>query len=170
MMNVEREHVRQCVARLFFGGYGAEAAGELTDYVEQSAPALWSLIERKVERPKPDRRTATDSFLRTLPGPLFDHLLVLSLGFFRPGARELDDPVDEATELCALAFVLWLDEQGLEDYPATDEEFYVLTDRFARLVSLEEKRRFGAFARINRYSMLAPVTDEFPSRRPVGIG
>jgi hypothetical protein len=106
----------------------------------------------------------TDSFLRTLSDPLFDHLLVLALCFFRRGARGGEDPANLAPELGSLAFVLWLDEQGPEDYVGTDEELYTLIDRFACLVLLEEQRRAGLFVWINRYSPLTRVTNDYPPR------
>jgi hypothetical protein len=53
--------------------------------------ALWRLIDREVTYPKPNPRAVTDGFLRTLSDPLFDHLLVLALCFFRRGARVVED-------------------------------------------------------------------------------
>jgi hypothetical protein len=161
---VQREQIRQLVARLF----SADAvADELTDRIEQTAPALFYLIKRKVADPNLDRRTMTDKFLRTLPEDLFDHTLVLALGFFRRGARGVENLADLFPELGSLAFVLWTGEQGLDAFAGTDDEMYALIDRFARLVLLEEQRRVGAFAWINPYSLLRPPSDEWPARLPV---
>jgi hypothetical protein len=131
-----------------------------------SAPVLFRLLELRAAGQFADARTVTDRFLRGLPEPLFDWLLVLALGFFRRG-DQMDIETLLRSEICALMIRLVLDEQGSNDFVGTDEEFLTMMDRLARLVLLEEQRRAGAFAWIGRYSLLSRVTDTFPPRLPI---
>jgi hypothetical protein len=150
-MMATREQIRDLAARLF----DAEAcADELMGYIERGAPALLYLLTRKAEGRLPNGRMAAAEFLRSLPEPIFAHLLAVSLEFLRRGARGVDEPAKLAPELGSLAFVLFLEERGLNAYSGTDDEFYMLMDSFTRLVLIEEQERAGVSAWVAYYSSI----------------
>ena len=161
MMDVQREQIQKCIARLFDGD---AVAYELTNYIERNAPALFYFIDRKAAGRLSTGRTASEKFLRSLPEPIFAHLLACALDFFRQGARCVEELANMAPELGSLAFVLLLEERGLDSYVGTDDELYTLMDSLARLVLIEEQERLGAFVSwIDRYSLLNRLIGKSPS-------
>jgi hypothetical protein len=163
-MAIEREQIRKCVARFF----DAEAcADELLGYIERSAPALLYLLARKAAGLLPTGPMASDKFLRSLPEPIFAYLLTLSIDFLRQGARGVEEPMSLAPELGAVAYLLLLEERGLETYAGTDDEFHALIDCLARLVLIEDQYRGGMSCWIDRYPALTCATNNVPVFFPV---
>jgi hypothetical protein len=163
-MNVEREQIRECVERLF----DAEpCADELLGYIERSAPGLLYFIERKAAGRLSTGRDTFEKFLCSMPEPIFDHLFERALDFFRRPALRLEAAEALDPELASLAFVLWLDEQGLDTYRGTDGELYALMQRLAWLVVVEEQSRAGAGVWLAHSPMLLRDGAVGPPRFPV---
>lgn len=141
--------------------------GELAR-IAQTAPAFFYLIESRASGRLAAGKRVTDRFLRLLSEPLFDHLVAAALGFFRlDGSGALS--IDAAHELIGIATYLYLSEQNANDFasPPSDEHLYEMGRRLSRLLLVEEQRRAGAFAWVNPYSLLRPLSDDWPARLPV---
>jgi hypothetical protein len=160
---MQRQRIRECVARLF----DAEAcADELTAYIEQNTPALLYFILRKASGRLQTGPMASDKFLNSLPEPIFAYLLTISIDFLRQGARGVEEPMSLAPELGAVAFVLFLEERGLDTYVGSRDEFYALMDCLARLVLIEDQWRAGVSVWLDRYPALSRAASSVPPRFP----
>jgi hypothetical protein len=162
-MRTTREQQRDLVARLF----DAEpCADELLAYIERAAPALLYFILRKASGRLSTGPMASDRFLNSLPEAIFAYLLTISIDFLRQGARGVEEPAELAPELSSLAFVLFLEERGLDTYVGSDDELYTLMNCLASLVLNEELSRASARVWLDRYPALAQASAGVPPRFP----
>jgi hypothetical protein len=109
-----------------------------------------------------DRRVATDVYLRSLPDDLLERL-ALALREFRNDANGLEEDKRGSDLLLVLTLVI-AQEKQVGGFKATDIELAVFMDRLAALVDIEAERRAGIWRRVDRYTLLLPVTDKQPRR------
>src|SRR5262245_18047534 len=109
-----------------------------------------------------DRRVATDGYLRSLPDDLLERL-ALALREFKTDAkgREADN---RSSDLLLVLTLVVAQEKQAGGLKATDIEMAVFMDRFAALADIEAERRAGVWRRVDRYTLLLPVTDKQPRR------
>jgi hypothetical protein len=109
-----------------------------------------------------DRRVATDVYLRSLPDELLERL-ALALREFKNDANGLEEDKRGSDLLLVLTLVI-AQEKQVGVFKATDIELAVFMDRFAALADIEAERRAGIWRRVDRYTILLPVTDKQPRR------
>jgi hypothetical protein len=109
-----------------------------------------------------DRRVATDVYLRSLPDDLLERL-ALALREFKNDANGLEEDKRGSDLLLVLTLVI-AQEKQVGGFKATDIELAVFMDRFAALADVEAERRAGIWRRVDRYTLLLPVTDKQPRR------
>lgn len=109
-----------------------------------------------------DRRMATESYLRSLPDDLLEHL-GLALREFKSDAEGRDE--DRRGSDLLLVLTMMIQQETLAgNFKVTDTEMAVYMDRFAALTNIEAERRAGAWRWVGRYTLLLPVTDNQPRR------
>ena len=109
-----------------------------------------------------DRRVATESYLRSLPDDLLEHL-AQALHEFRTDAKGLEEDKRGSDLLLVLTLVV-SQEKRADVFKATDIEMAIYLDRFAALANIEAERRAGIWRGVDRYTLLRPVTDKQPRR------
>lgn len=109
-----------------------------------------------------DRRAATDGYLRSLPDELLERL-GFALREFKSDAEGQEADKRSSDLLLTLTLVISQEKQAGE-FKATDTEMAVFMDRFAALADIEAERRAGVWRRVDRYTILLPVTDKQPRR------
>jgi len=161
-MNVSTEQIRRHVGEVF----GLEFSAEAVEDLAHSAPTVFHLLAWRACGRIAGGRRATDDFLRNLPEPLFNHLLVGALAFMRRGwTVDIEELL--RSELYLLMSFLLLEESGKDGGIDSDDQAYAMVEKFSRLVLLEESRRAGCFAWVGRYSLSARVDDAYPPRLPI---
>ena len=109
-----------------------------------------------------DRRAATDGYLRSLPDDLLERL-ALALREFRIDAEGREEDKRSSDLLLVLTLVVAQEKQE-GGFRVTDTEMAVFMDRFGALADIEAERRAGIWRWVDRYTLLAPVTDKQPRR------
>jgi len=109
-----------------------------------------------------DARVATEGYLRSLPDDLLERL-ALALREFKLDAegREADKRSSDLLLVLTLVIAQEKQDSGIR---ATDLQMAVFMDRFAALADIEAERRAGFWRRVDRYTLLLPVTDKQPRR------
>jgi len=116
---------------------------------ERIMPTAFHLFARKARRF--EGTSLTDDFLRSLGDDLLVALLCRLQAFIE--RADLRDTDSWDAEITAVVARLYLDEKGGND--ATDEEMAEAAICLANLVLIEDKRREGCFAWVDRYSLLS---------------
>ncbi len=109
-----------------------------------------------------DGRGATDGYLRSLPDDLLERL-ALALREFKIDTEGREADKRSSDLLLVLTLVVSHEKQD-SGFRATDTEVAVFIDRFAALADIEAERRAGFWRRVDRYTLLLPVTDKQPRR------
>jgi hypothetical protein len=109
-----------------------------------------------------DRRVATESYLRSLPDDLLEHL-ARALHEFKSDSEGREEDKRGSDVLLVLTLVISQEKQA-DVFKPTDIEMAVFMDRFAALANIEAERRAGVWRGVDRYTLLRPVTDKQPRR------
>jgi len=109
-----------------------------------------------------DRRVATESYLRSIPDDLLEHLSQ-ALHEFKSDAVGQEEDKRGSDLLLVLTLVVSQEKQN-DVFKATDTEMAVFMDRLAALAIIEAERRAGVWRVVDRYTLLRPVTDKQPRR------
>jgi hypothetical protein len=152
----QRERIR-AAARHLYSPDVAPSDDDL-DWIERHAPATWYLIERRAAGSLEDGPDVTSLFLRMAPEIIFDHLLGQALDCFAGNVA--------VSELRIIAALLLMAEQGRDPSLPPDVELPEIVGRLALLIHLEQRRRAGKYQWVDRYTLLAPVTELQPLRIP----
>ncbi|HKQ78811.1 MAG TPA: hypothetical protein VJ810_34250, partial [Blastocatellia bacterium] len=107
-------------------------------------------------------RVATESYLRSLPDDLLEHL-TRALHEFKSDAEGREEDKRSSDLLLVLTLVISQEKQSVV-FKATDIEMAIFMDRFAALANIEAERRAGIWRGVDRYTLLRPVTDKQPRR------
>lgn len=109
-----------------------------------------------------DKRVATEDYLRTLPDDLLEHL-ALALHEFKSDAVGREEDKRGSDLLLVLTLVISQEKRD-SSFKATDTEMAIYMNRLAALATIEAERRAGVWRRVDRYTLLQPVTDKQPRR------
>src|SRR5262249_14119749 len=153
----ERETVIQILRKHPNAGPDVDVEGFLKE--KPLASHFFAMAARGLMK---DRRVGTDGYFRSLPGGLLERLglglreVKIYAGGGGEGQRSLD--------FFFLFALVIAQEKRDSELKATDLEMAVFMDRFAALVDIEAERRAGFWRRVDRYTLLLPVTDKQPRR------
>jgi len=153
----EREAVVQILRKHPNAGPDADIDGFLKE--KPLASHFFAMAARGLMK---DRRAATDGYLRSLPDDLLERL-ALALREFKIDAEGLEEDRRSSDLLLMLTLVI-AQEKQTRDFKATDLEMAIFMERFAALADIEAERRAGFWRRVDRYTLLLPVTEKQPRR------
>jgi hypothetical protein len=153
----ERETVIQILRKHPDAGPDVDVEGFLKE--KPLASHFFAMAARGLMK---DRRVATDGYLRSLPDDLLERL-ALALREFKIDAEGREEDKRSSDLLFVMTLVI-AQEKRDSDLRATDLEMAVFMNRFAALVDIETERRAGFWRRVDRYTLLLPVTDKQPRR------
>jgi hypothetical protein len=153
----ERETVIQILRKHPDAGSDVDLEGFLKE--KPLASHFFAMVARGQMK---DGRMATDGYLRSLTDDLLERL-ALALREFKIDAegREADK---RSSDLLLVLTLVIAHEKKDGDFKATDIEMGVFMDRIAALADIEAERRAGFWRRVDRYTLLLPVTDRQPRR------
>lgn len=153
----EREAVIQMLRNHPGAGPDADLEGFLKD--KPLASYFFAMAARGQMK---DGRRATESYLRSLPDNLLEHL-AQALHEFKSDAEGREEDKRGSDLLLVLTLVISQEKQA-DVFKATDTEMAVFMDRLSALANIEAERRAGVWRGVDRYTLLRPVTDNQPRR------
>jgi hypothetical protein len=152
---------REAVIQMLRNHPGAGPDADLDGFLREKPLASY-FFAMAVRGQMKDRSVATESYLRSLPDDLLEHL-AQALYEFKCDAEGREEDKRGSDLLLLLTLVVSQEKQdGL--FKATDTEMAVFMDRFAALANIEAERRAGVWRVVDRYTLLHPVTDKQPRR------
>lgn|SRR5262245_47653578 len=156
---------REAVMQMLRSHPGAGPDADLDGFLREKPLAAYFFAMAARGQLK-DRSVATESYLRSLPDDLLEHL-TKALHEFRTDAEGREEDKRGSDLLLVLTLVV-SQEKKTGVFKATDTEMAVFMDRFAALANIEAERRAGIWRGVDRYTLLQPVTDRYPRRTGAG--
>lgn len=157
---------RETVIQILRNHPGAGSDADVEDFLKEKPLASYFFAMAARGQMK-DRRVATESYLRSLPDDLLEHL-ALTLHEFKTDATGREEDRRASDLLLVLTLVISSEKRD-DGFKATDTEMAVFMDRFASLANIEAERRAGIWRWVDRYTLLRPVTDKQPRRKGAAI-